>query len=124
MLGEKNAAATIPVKDIEVAKSFYNDTLGLKADEPTEEGVLIYKSGDSKVLVYESEFAGTNQATAATWEVGDIEREVKVLRDKGVAFEHYNMPGMSLQGDLHVAANSKAAWFKDPDGNILAIVGK
>ena len=123
-MGEKNAAATIPVKDIEVAKSFYNDTLGLKADEPTEEGVLIYKSGDSKVLVYESEFAGTNQATAATWEVGDIEREVKVLRDKGVAFEHYNMPGMSLQGDLHVAANSKAAWFKDPDGNILAIVGK
>ena len=124
MLGDGKAAATIPVKDIEVAKRFYNDKLGLKADTSTEDGVLIYKSGDSKVLVYQSEFAGTNKATAATWEVGDVEREVKVLKDKGIAFEHYDMPGMTRQGDLHTAGESRAAWFKDPDGNILAIVGK
>ena len=124
MLGDGKAAATIPVKDIEVARRFYNDKLGLKADTSTEDGVLIYKSGDSKVLVYQSEFAGTNKATAATWEVGDVEREVKTLKDKGIAFEHYDMPGMTRQGDLHTAGDSRAAWFKDPDGNILAIVGK
>ena len=127
MLGDGQATATIPVKDIEVAKRFYHDTLGLNADTsttPEEAGVLLYKSGNSKVLVYQSQFAGTNKATAATWEVGDIEREVRVLKDKGVAFEHYDMPGVTRSGDLHATGSTRAAWFKDPDGNILAIVGR
>ena len=123
MLGEKNAAATIPVKDIEVARTFYHDTLGLKADNIDEDGVIVYKSGDSRVVVYKSDFAGTNRATAATWEVADVEREVKTLKDKGVKFEQYDMPGMTREGDVHTAGDMKSAWFKDPDGNILAIVG-
>ena len=123
MLGEKNAAATIPVKDIEVARTFYHDTLGLTADNIDEDGVIVYKSGDSRVVVYKSDFAGTNRATAATWEVADVEREVKTLKDKGVKFEQYDMPGMTREGDVHTAGDMKSAWFKDPDGNILAIVG-
>jgi catechol 2,3-dioxygenase-like lactoylglutathione lyase family enzyme len=123
MLADKDAVATIPVKDVEVAKEFYEETLGLEPAKNAEPGTLTYKSGRSTVLVYESEFAGTNKATAATWEVGDVEREVKVLKDKGVAFEHYDMPEMTLKGDVHVSGTMKAAWFKDPDGNILAIVG-
>jgi catechol 2,3-dioxygenase-like lactoylglutathione lyase family enzyme len=124
MLGDKNVAATIPVKDIEVARSFYDEKLGLTPADPEEMGVLTYRSGDSTILVYESDFAGTNKATAATWEVGDVEREVKVLKDRGVRFEHYDdLPETRRQGDVHLTGGTKAAWFKDPDGNILAIVG-
>jgi hypothetical protein len=73
--------------------------------------------------VYQSQYAGTNKATAATWGVDDdIEVIVPALKAKGVSFEHYDMPGMTLKGDVHVGEGLKAAWFKDPDGNILALV--
>ena len=66
----------------------------------------------------------TNQATAATWEVDDeLEGVVESLKSKGVTFEHYDMPGVTRDGDVHVTGKSRAAWFKDPDGNILAVVG-
>lgn len=123
MLGGKDAAATIPVKDIKAAKRFYEGTLGLKLDNADEPEALVYKAGSSKILVYQSQYAGTNKATAATWGVGgDIEKTVQTLKAKGVSFEHYDMPGMTLKGDVHVADNMKAAWFKDPDGNIHALV--
>jgi len=122
MLGDKDVAATIPVKDIEVARKFYQEKLGLQPEDNGEPSVLLYKSGRSTMMVYESQYAGTNKATAATWEVGDVEREVKTLKDRGIAFEHYDFPEMTRQGDVHVAGSTKAAWFKDPDGNILAIV--
>jgi hypothetical protein len=58
-----------------------------------------------------------------TWTVGDeIDRIVKALRDKGVTFEHYDMPGTKLEGDIHVGYGMKVAWFKDPDGNILNLI--
>lgn len=124
MLGDKNVAATIPVKDLQVARTFYNETLGLTPSNGEEPGVLTYRSGNGTVLVYESRYAGTNKATAVTWEVGDVEREVKVLKDRGVTFEHYDdMPETTRRGDVHLTGGTKAAWFKDPDGNILAIVG-
>ena len=124
MLKDKDATVTIPVKDIEVARKFYDETVGLERAQNAQPGMLNYKSGGSTVMVYQSQFAGTNKATAATWEVGDVEREVSLLKEKGVAFEHYDMPDMARHGDIHVAGDMKAAWFKDPDGNILAIVGR
>jgi hypothetical protein len=73
--------------------------------------------------VYESQYAGTNKATAATWIVGaDLEGLVRDLKAKGVTFEKYDLPGTTRQGDVHVAGKTKVAWFKDPDGNILSIV--
>ena len=123
MLGNSTAIATIAVKDVQRAKKFYEDTLGLKPLESEQPEVVNYKTGNSKVLVYKSQFAGTNKATAATWELADVESTVRKLKSKGVAFEHYNFPGMTLKGDVHVAEGMKAAWFKDPDGNILALVG-
>jgi hypothetical protein len=84
--------------------------------------VANYKTGNTTLLVYRSQFAGTNKATAVTWTVDDVEAIARVLKDKGVTFEHYDMPGMTLKGDVHVAANMKAAWFKDPDGNIHGLV--
>jgi catechol 2,3-dioxygenase-like lactoylglutathione lyase family enzyme len=123
MLGDSTAIATIAVKDIARARKFYEDTLGLKRLESPQTEVLNYKVGKSKLLVYKSMFAGTNKATAATWELEDVESTARKLKEKGVNFEHYNMPGMTLKGDVHVAGGMKAAWFKDPDGNILALVG-
>lgn len=122
MLADKDATATIAVKDLKAAKKFYGDMLGLKPTPVPEPEVLNYKSGSSTVLVYKSQFAGTNKATAVTWIVDDVEGTVRDLKAKGIAFEHYDFPGMTRKGDVHIAGKSKAAWFKDPDGNILAVV--
>ena len=122
MLADKSVMATIPVKNLAAARKFYEDTLKFKKLEEEGGEAVTYQSGKSEIVVYRSEFAGSNKATAATWVVGDeIEDIVKELKTKGVPFEHYNMPGMKQQGDLHVADGMKAAWFKDPDGNILAL---
>jgi predicted enzyme related to lactoylglutathione lyase len=122
MLADKDAVATVAVKDLKAAKKFYGDMLGLKPTPVQEPEVLNYKSGNSTVLVYKSQFAGSNKATSITWIVDDVEGTVKDLKAKGIAFEHYDFPGMTRKGDVHIAGKSKAAWFKDPDGNILAVV--
>ncbi|MGH7513801.1 MAG: VOC family protein [Gemmatimonadales bacterium] len=124
MLGDSDAIATIPVKNIDVARKFYQDKLGLMTGPSREKGVLTCKSGASSVLVYESKYAGTNEATAATWAVDDVDGAVDTLREKGVSFEHYDLPNMTRKGDVHVSGGMKAAWFKDPDGNILALVSR
>ena len=125
MLKDKDASATIAVKDIEKAKKFYRDVVGLTPLPASEPDAVPFKSGTSSVLVYKSDFAGTNRATAATWMVDDeLDDTVKALKAKGVSFEHYDMPGVTRKGDVHVTGQSKAAWFKDPDGNIIALVGR
>jgi catechol 2,3-dioxygenase-like lactoylglutathione lyase family enzyme len=123
MLSEKDCVATVAVKDLNTAKHFYEDTLGLKpvAHEGTE--AITYQSGGAKLLVYRSQYASTNKATAVNWIVGaDIERIVGDLKTKGVAFEHYDLPGLKRDGDIHYAGDFKTVWFKDPDGNILSLV--
>ncbi|HJQ52932.1 MAG TPA: VOC family protein [Gemmatimonadaceae bacterium] len=124
MLGAKDATATVAVKDLGVAKKFYEGSVGLKPLPTQEPEVVNYKTGNSTLLVYRSQFAGTNKATAVTWSVDNTEEEVRALKSNGVVFEHYDMPGATLNGDVHVMGSMKAAWFKDPDGNILAIVGR
>jgi catechol 2,3-dioxygenase-like lactoylglutathione lyase family enzyme len=125
MLGDKDAAANIAVKNLETAKKFYEDTLGLSQVGAEGEEVIIFKSGNSIINVYQSQYAGTNKATAVTWVVGqDLHNLVQQLKTKGVAFEHYDMPGVTREGDVHVAGDMKVAWFKDPDGNILNIVSR
>jgi catechol 2,3-dioxygenase-like lactoylglutathione lyase family enzyme len=123
MLAAKNVTANVAVKDMAKARKFYEGTLGLKETERMEDDVTTYRSGDSLLIVYRSEFAGTNKATCATWSVGDdVEKIVKDLKGKGVPFEHYDMPGIKLEGDVHVGYGMKVAWFKDPEGNILNII--
>jgi catechol-2,3-dioxygenase len=125
MLGNKDPMATIAVKDLRAAEKFYEQTLGLRKVDSQGEEAVVLESGSSVVLVYRSKFAGTNQATAMTYTVGDgIAAVVKGLKDKGVAFEHYDMPDMKLEGDVHVMGDMKAAWFKDPDGNIIALTSR
>jgi catechol 2,3-dioxygenase-like lactoylglutathione lyase family enzyme len=115
--------ATVAVRDLNAAKRFYEGTLGLKPADAQEPEALTYQAGSAKILVYRSQYAGTNKATAATWVIGnDIEKVVQGLRGRGVAFEHYNLPGLTVKGDIHEGGGMKAAWFKDPDGNIHALV--
>jgi catechol 2,3-dioxygenase-like lactoylglutathione lyase family enzyme len=122
MLGNTNAVANLAVRDLETAKHFYEDTIGLKPIASEGDDVLVFKSGNSTINVYRSQYAGTNKATAVTWMLDDVEGAVRMLKAKGVSFEHYDMPGMSRQGDVHIGGDMKVAWFKDPDGNILNIV--
>ena len=126
MLGDKEAVANIAVKNLETAKKFYEETLGLtQIGAEDQQEVIVFRSGSSTIYVYKSQYAGTNQATALTWVVGkDIEGVVQELKAKGVTFERYDdMPDVTRQDDdIHVAGDRKVAWFKDPDGNILNII--
>jgi len=121
-LAKTDAAAMLAVKDLDRARRFYEDVLGLeKVDEEGGE-VVAYRSGKSTINVYRSEFAGTNKATALTFDVDDIAKEVSELKEKGIFFEHYDLPGLEQRGDLYVGEGMKTAWFKDPDGNILSLI--
>jgi len=123
MLSDTDAFATIAVKDLKVATKFYSETLGFKRGGREEPGGLTFVSGKSQLFVYQSQYAGTNKATTASWNVGnDMEAIVKTLKGKGINFEHYEIPGMTRNGDVHSMGNTRAAWFKDPDGNILALI--
>jgi catechol 2,3-dioxygenase-like lactoylglutathione lyase family enzyme len=125
MLGDKKAVATVAVKDLAVARKFYEGALGLKVAGTTGAEAFTLESGGSRIIVYRSPYAGSNQATAINWMVGDdIEAIVQGLKGKGVAFEHYDLPGATQKGDVHAFGDLKSAWFKDPDGNILALLNR
>ncbi len=123
MLGKAPATPMIAVKDLDRARKFYEDTLGLSAKEEMSGEVLTVKSGQTPITVYRSEFAGTNKATALTFEVDDINSEVRELKEKGIFFEHYELEGLTPKGDIFEGEGGfKTAWFKDPDGNILSLI--
>lgn len=122
MLQDATVYTVLPAKDVERLKDFYSDKLGL---DPVDEqmGMYFYEIGPAKLFMYQSSFAGTNQATAVSFDVADVEAVVTELKDKGVTFDHYDMPGMTIEGDVHVMDGTtvKSAWFKDTEGNILNI---
>jgi catechol 2,3-dioxygenase-like lactoylglutathione lyase family enzyme len=123
MLGNRDATANLAVRDIDAARRFYEGTLGLAEVGRQDGELIVYKSRGSTINVYRSQYAGTNKATAVTWAVGgELENTVKALKAKGVSFEHYDIPGLVRDGDIHVGGDMKVAWFKDPDGNILNLV--
>ena len=123
MLSDTRAIATVAVRDLKKAAAFYEGILGLKVEAREGEEVISYATGGTALLVYRSSCAGTNKATSATWVVGDrLDAVVDALRAKGVAFEHYELPGLKREGDVHVGGDLRVAWFKDPDGNIHNLV--
>lgn len=124
MLTNNDASANIAVRDLDAARKFYEGTLGLKPIAMQGQELVVFRSGNTMLNVYRSQYAGTNKATAVTWEVDSIEDTVRELKGKGVAFEHYDMPGLTVEGDVHVGGGMKVAWFKDPDGNILNIASR
>ena len=122
MLKDHDSSAIVAVGDLDRARAFYGDVLGLELEEQgAEEGVLVYRTGATRLVVYQSSFAGTNRANAVVWGVGgDLPEIVAALEARGVAFEHYPDIGR-LEGNVHVAGGAKLVWLKDPDGNILHI---
>ena len=118
----KTVMATIPATDLERAKAWYRDKLGLEPKQDIGgEGGAVYSAGDAQFLLYQSQFAGTNQATAASWVVDDLEATVKDLRSRGVTFEEYDFPGLTTVDGIAETPEGKGAWFKDSEGNILAV---
>ena len=122
MLADKTLMVSLPAADLARARNWYRDKLDLKpAREDAEEG-LWYETGDSRWLVYQSQFAGTNQATAAAWQVDDMDGTVAELGNRGVVFEEYDIEDLKTEdGIMTLPTGQKAAWFKDSEGNILGL---
>lgn len=123
MLTNMQPVATVAVSDLDKARRFYEDKVGLAPPDSVDGPALNYRCGGFLLLVYQSDYAGTNKATSVTWMVGeDIAEVVRKLGAKGIRFEHYDMPEVVREGDVHIFGPIKSAWFKDPDGNIHALV--
>jgi len=120
MLAESNVTAMVAVSDSKIAKDFYATKLGLHVVDENFGGTA-FRCGNGTLFVYNSPTAGHNQSTCVTWEVTNIGAVVADLKEKGITFEHYDMPGSEWDGDVAIMGTSKAAWFKDPDGNILGL---
>jgi catechol 2,3-dioxygenase-like lactoylglutathione lyase family enzyme len=119
MLNDHDSSAILAVSDLDRARTFYGDLLGLELVEENMESVLVYRTGATRLVVYQSDHAGTNRANSVVWGVGeDLDAIVTALEAKGAAFEHYPDIGR-LQGNVHLAGGAKLVWLKDPDGNIL-----
>lgn len=122
MLSDSTPIATLPTADTARARKFYEDTLGLT---PLQEnlGGIMYKCGEGKLFLYQSEYAGTNKATAVTFSVSEdrFDAEVDALRKKGITFQTFEYEGMEWKDDVMISEGMKAVWFSDPDGNILNV---
>lgn len=122
MLSDFDAIPVLAVTDLEKARAFYETTLGFTSAGDAAEGVM-YRSGSRQFLVYPSGYAGTNQATAISFQVSAdrFDAEVADLRDRGVDFQTFDVPEGTWQDGVLVSGGMKAAWFADPDGNILNV---
>ncbi len=121
MLSASQIIAYVPVSDLARARKFYEGTLGFRAGESNQAGAMYDSGKGSKFFVYQSAGAGTNEASTAYWDVPNIEAEVADLKKRGVVFEEYDNPGYKTVNGIATGDGVKSAWFKDPDGNILAI---
>ena len=122
MLSKARAAAALPAADLGRAKKFYGEVLGLSVKQENPDGVEYNCGGGTSVFVYPSGFAGTNQATAVGLMTDDLDGTMKDLKDRGVTFEEYDMPGLKTEkGVATMPDGSRGAWFKDTEGNILSI---
>jgi predicted enzyme related to lactoylglutathione lyase len=120
MLRAAPIRAYIPVSNLSRARNFYEKTLGLAPKEEYAGGV-IYECGGAEVFMYPTKNAGTSKASQAFWQVRDVEAEVAELKTRGVVFEEYDMPGIRMKDSIATGGGAKTAWFKDTEGNILAV---
>ncbi|HKA37495.1 MAG TPA: VOC family protein [Thermoanaerobaculia bacterium] len=121
MLKNAPIRAYIPVSNVPRARKFYEQTVGLKPKEEYAGGVT-YECGGAEVFLYPTPNAGTSRASQAFWQVEDVEAEVSELKSRGVRFEEYDMPGgVVMKNSIVEAGGAKTAWFKDTEGNILAV---
>jgi predicted enzyme related to lactoylglutathione lyase len=122
MLQNSPMYAYIPANDVERARKFYEDKLGFKAKQELAGGVVYEFAKGTGCFLYPTPNAGTSKASQAFWQVDDIEREVADLKRRGVKFEEYDTPDMKGKNSIYTGGGAKAAWFKDSEGNILAVI--
>ena len=122
MLQKHPMYAYLPASDMARARKFYEGKLGFTPGEEVAGGVAYTFGKGTACFLYPTPNAGTSKASQAFWDVEDIEREVAELKDRGVQFEHYDMPGAQVDGDIVTAGGARATWFKDSEGNILAVI--
>ena len=126
MLKDLDAHPILAVSDLERARRFYGGTLGLQEEggaAPDGQPMTAYRTGTTRLTLYVSDAAGTNQANALVWPVeSGIEEVVADLRAKGVTFERYDFPDTDYVDGIHISGGARMVWFKDPDGNILHLV--
>jgi predicted enzyme related to lactoylglutathione lyase len=123
MLSDSKVTANIPASDLQRARDFYADTLGLSPTQELPGEVLLYRTaGGTDFQVYRTDYAGQAGHTIAQWHVDDIESQVHDLQAKGVTFEVYDMPGVEWDGEIaSMEGMGRAAWFRDSEGNIMCI---
>jgi predicted enzyme related to lactoylglutathione lyase len=122
MLQEFPMYAYIPAKDVARARQFYEGKLGFRAQQEIAGGVVYEFKDKTACFLYPTPNAGTSKASQAFWQVADIEREVAELKSRGVTFVDYDMPGEKSASGVITAGGARAAWFKDTEGNILALI--
>ena len=120
MLQKSPMYSYLPAKDVARARRFYEEKLGFKPKAEVAGGVVYEFAGGTACFLYPTPNAGTSAASQAFWQVADVEREVAELRARGVTFETYDMPGM--KDHVATGGGARTAWFKDTEGNILAVV--
>jgi predicted enzyme related to lactoylglutathione lyase len=121
MLQDHPIHAYLPALDMSRARAFYEQTLGLTPASENAGGVTYRFAGGTAAFLYPTPNAGSSRASQAFWTVADITQEVTALRQRGVAFERYGMPGEDADG-IVTGGGARAAWFKDSEGNILALI--
>jgi len=122
MLQDAPLYAYLPAKDLARARRFYEEKLGFRPRQEIAGGVVYAFGKGTAAFLYPTPNAGTSKASQAFWEVDDVEREVAALKARGVVFEDYDMPGEKSPSGVITAGGAKAAWFKDSEANILAII--
>jgi catechol 2,3-dioxygenase-like lactoylglutathione lyase family enzyme len=121
MLSTGQVTAYVPVSDLARARSFYEEKLGFRPLELNDAGVMYQSGKGSRFFAYKSAGAGTNKASTAFWDVADVEAEVADLKKRGVVFEEYDAPGYRTENGIATGGGAKTAWFKDSEGNIMAV---
>ena len=122
MLQKAPMYAYIPARDLARARQFYEQKVGLTPKEETAGGVVYEFAGNTACFLYPTPNAGTSRASQAFWEVEDLEREMAELKSRGVKFEEYDLPGMKTENGIATGGGARAAWFKDSEGNIMALI--
>jgi catechol 2,3-dioxygenase-like lactoylglutathione lyase family enzyme len=117
----RSAMATLPAANIERARKFYSEKLGMNPESVEPDGSLRYECQGTGFLVYQSQYAGTAKNTALGFRTDDLEKDMQEMRSKGVEFEEYDMPGLKTVHGVASIGDFKGAWFKDSEGNIVAL---
>ena len=121
MLNESELYAVLPAKDLQRARAYYSEKLGLEVTEETPGGLVYRMAGGGAFLLYETDNAGSAKNTQMCWTTGDLDAEMAELRGRGVVFEEYDFPGLKTENGVATMDGERGSWFLDSEGNILCL---